>query len=130
MGETREVLGAMFHRLGRYTASHPWLICAIWLVAGAALALVAPRWDTRTPDAVDRSRARVAGRIAAAGSGAPSIYATGAAGVGRDLTRTCGSSLQGTTVATVILVIVVLLLVYRSPLLALIPLCTIALSVW
>jgi len=83
-----------------------------------------------TSDAVDRSRAKVAGRVAEAGAHAPRIYATGAAGVGRDLTRTCGSSLEGTTVATVILVVVVLLLVYRSPLLALIPLCTIATSVW
>jgi len=230
----------MFHRLGRFTASHPWMICAVWLLAGAALALFAPRWDTRTQDddvrfipdrftsvrafqlmekafpqevtasnlvfvverdnesltdadftlvtriiqdleelrlaapelkigkidsfrddlvgsrltstdrhctliqvclgtpylalatsdAVDRSRAKVAGRVAEAGAHAPRIYATGAAGVGRDLTRTCGSSLEGTTVATVILVVVVLLLVYRSPLLALIPLCTIATSVW
>jgi RND superfamily putative drug exporter len=230
----------MFHRLGRCTASHPWTICALWLLAGAALALIAPRWDTRTQDddvrfvpdrftsvrafqlmekafpqevtasnlvfvverenapltaadfalvdliikdleqlrlaspelkigkidscrdelvgsrltstdrhctliqvclgtpylalatadAVDRSRARVAARVAEAGAHAPHIYATGAAGVGRDLTRTCGSSLEGTTTATVILVIVVLLLVYRSPLLALIPLFTIAISVW
>src|SRR5438034_665347 len=40
----------MFHRLGRATASHPWTICVLWLLAGAALALVAPRWDTRTQD--------------------------------------------------------------------------------
>jgi len=38
--------------------------------------------------------------------------------------------LDGTTVATILLVVVVLLCVYRSPLLAIIPLLTIAVSVW
>src|SRR5205823_4247976 len=39
-------------------------------------------------------------------------------------------SLGGTTLATVLLVVVVLLIVYRAPLLALVPLITIAVSVW
>src|SRR5262245_39761522 len=40
----------MFTRLGRLTVMHPWLVCALWLAGGAALALVAPRWDARTQD--------------------------------------------------------------------------------
>src|SRR6185312_14599706 len=58
------------------------------------------------------------------------VYATGAAGIGHDLTKACGDSLDGTTWATIILVVVVLLAVYRAPLLALVPLVTIGFSVW
>ena len=62
--------------------------------------------------------------------GFANVFATGAAGVGRDLTKVCGDSLEDTTLATVILVVVVLLCVYRAPLLAMVPLITIAISVW
>jgi RND superfamily putative drug exporter len=55
---------------------------------------------------------------------------TGAAAVGRDTNRASTTSVGATTYATIILVIAILLCVYRSPLLALIPLATIALSVW
>ncbi len=230
----------MFHRLGRITVSHPWLICLLWLAAGTGLALVAPHWDTRVQDddvrfvpdrftsmrayqilekafphevfasnlilviereegpltssdlalvdrliaalrklrrddaelklgkidsyqdpligmrftsgdqqctlikvaldtpflanhtqsAVDKTEAVLKGIVQEAGPDAPTMYVTGTAGVGRDLTRACGDSLEDTTLATIILVIIVLLLVYRAPLLALVPLCTIALSVW
>jgi RND superfamily putative drug exporter len=58
------------------------------------------------------------------------VHTTGSAGIGRDLTKACGDSLDHTTWATIILVIVVLLCVYRAPLLALVPLVTIAISVW
>jgi RND superfamily putative drug exporter len=64
------------------------------------------------------------------GPDAPHLYVTGPAGIGRDLIRAGGNSLQGTTWATIILVVVILLLVYRAPLLALVPLVTIAVSVW
>ena len=50
--------------------------------------------------------------------------------VGRDLIRASADSLEGTTLATVALVVVVLLLVYRAPLLALVPLATIGIAVW
>jgi RND superfamily putative drug exporter len=230
----------MFGRLGRWTAAYPWTICLAWLAVGTLLAVLAPRWDTRTQDddvrfvpdrftsvrahqlmeeafpqevtasnlvfaveqpnkqltdadfalvdriaaelsklrqeapdlklgkvetckdelvgsrltspdyqctlikvalgtpylalatadAVDRARAVVLEQVRTMGAGAPEVYATGAAGVGHDLTRTTGDSLEKTTLATVVLVIVVLLLVYRAPLLALIPLLTIAVSVW
>ena len=60
----------------------------------------------------------------------PKLYVTGHAGVGRDLVRASAHGLDSTTAATVILVIVILLIVYRAPLLALVPLVTIAGSVW
>lgn len=55
---------------------------------------------------------------------------TGSAAVGRDTHNASIKSVDATTYATVILVVVILLIVYRSPLLALIPLATITLSVW
>jgi RND superfamily putative drug exporter len=229
----------MFRLLGRVAAGHPWLICAAWLVAGVALALVAPSWDNRAQDddirflpsrcagvrgyhllqeafpqdvyackavfaierggglteadltlvdrlvadlnqlrqeepvlqitriqshrdpfigkrllsadrqctliqvslgtpylalqtraSVDRAERRLRQHLAAAGPDAPTLFTTGPAGVGRDLTRAGADSLQSTTLATVILVIVILLAVYRAPLLALVPLLTIAGSVF
>jgi RND superfamily putative drug exporter len=45
------------------------------------------------------------------------------------MTRAAADSLDGTTLATIVLVVVILLLVYRAPLLALVPLITIAVSV-
>ncbi len=84
--------------------------------------------QTRT--VVDRASEVLARRMAQAGPGAPKLYATGTAGIGRDLTQAAGESLDGTTLATIVLVILVLLLVYRAPLLALVPLATIGVSVW
>ena len=40
----------MFSFLGRLTTTHPWLCCLVWLVAGGALWLTAPAWDTHTQD--------------------------------------------------------------------------------
>ena len=94
------------------------------------VSLGTPYLALATATAVDKAREKVAQRLAESSPNAPRLYATGAAGVGHDMTRTCGKSLESTTLATVILVVVVLLLVYRAPLLALIPLCSIALSVW
>lgn len=58
------------------------------------------------------------------------VYLTGPAGVGRDLIDASANSLESTTLATVVLVVVILLLVHRAPLMALVPLVTIAVSVW
>ncbi|RUL82966.1 MMPL family transporter [Tautonia sociabilis] len=55
---------------------------------------------------------------------------TGSAVVGHDMNESSNQSIDTTTYATVALVIAILLAVYRSPLLALIPLVTIALSVF
>jgi putative drug exporter of the RND superfamily len=57
------------------------------------------------------------------------VSMTGSAAVGRDMNRAAISSVSKTTWATVSLVVVILLIVYQSPLLALLPLLTIALSV-
>ncbi len=54
---------------------------------------------------------------------------TGSAVVGRDMNTASNSSIHNTTYATIALVVIILLVVYRSPLLALTPLLTIALSV-
>jgi RND superfamily putative drug exporter len=54
---------------------------------------------------------------------------TGSAAVGRDSNLAANESIQNTTYSTIGLVVLILLIVYRSPLLAMIPLVTIALSV-
>lgn len=229
----------MFHSLGRLAASHPWLVCAAWIVVGVALTLYAPNWDNRTQDddirflpercasvrgyqllqqafpqnvfasrlifaieredrqlgeadyalvdqliadleqlgkeapglklgsitsyqdgvigsrlrsqdghctliivslgtpflavqtqtTVDRVEALLRQRLAQVPD-PPRLFTTGNSGIGRDLVQACGDSLDNTTLATIILVVVVLLLVYRAPLLALVPLITIGASVW
>ena len=55
---------------------------------------------------------------------------TGSAAVGRDTNKAATQSINNTTYSTIGLVILILLIVYRSPLLAMIPLITIALSVF
>jgi RND superfamily putative drug exporter len=54
---------------------------------------------------------------------------TGSAVVGHDMNTAANQSIESTTKTTIALVVVILLCVYRSPLLAMIPLLTIALSV-
>ena len=58
------------------------------------------------------------------------LAVTGSAVVGHDTNKAAGESIQNTTNSTIILVVLILLLVYRSPLLAMVPLITIALSVF
>jgi putative drug exporter of the RND superfamily len=58
------------------------------------------------------------------------MVTTGTSGMGRDLNEAAFQSIEDTTLATLILVIVILLAVYRAPLLALVPLATIGASVW
>jgi RND superfamily putative drug exporter len=81
--------------------------------------------QTRTAvDAIDRVVSNLA-----PGAGLQ-VHLTGPAGIGRDLIAASANSLESTTLATVILVVVILLLVHRAPVMALIPLSTIAVSVW
>jgi RND superfamily putative drug exporter len=94
------------------------------------VSLATPYMAVQTSNAVDRAEKLVRKRLAEAGAGAPALYVTGHAGLGRDLIRASANGLNSTTVATVILVVVILLIVYRAPLLALVPLVTIAGSVW
>jgi RND superfamily putative drug exporter len=94
------------------------------------VSLATPYLALQTRATVDRADAALQCRLAQAGPDVPRLLTTGPAGIGRDLTRASANSLDATTLATVILVIVILLLVYRAPLLALVPLITIAASVW
>jgi putative drug exporter of the RND superfamily len=94
------------------------------------VSLATPFLAQQTRRAVDCADEVVRRRVREAGRAAPQVWATGPAGIGRDLVRASAESLDGTTLATVALVVVVLLVVYRAPLLALVPLVTIGVSVW
>ncbi len=94
------------------------------------VALGTPYLAVQTKQTVDRAEGQLQKLLAQAGPDAPRLLTTGAAGVGRDLIRASGDSLDRTTLATVILVVVILIMVYRAPLLALVPLITIGVSVW
>src|SRR5260370_15579552 len=94
------------------------------------ISLGTPYIAIATQQAVQRMDAVVSKRLALANHDGLQVHTTGSAGIGRDLTKACGDSLDHTTWATIILVVVVLLAVYRAPLLALVPLLTIGMSVW
>ncbi|HEY1375345.1 MAG TPA: MMPL family transporter [Gemmataceae bacterium] len=94
------------------------------------VSLGTPYLAAQTRAAVDRIADRLRCVLATAGADAPAVSVTGPAGIGRDLIAAGADGLDRTTVATVVLVVAVLLLVYRSPLLALVPLATIGVSIW
>jgi RND superfamily putative drug exporter len=75
-----------------------------------------------TNQTVDAIRAHLASGVLPAGLTA---QVTGQAGIGRDYLEAIQEGTDRTTVATIILVIAVLLLIYRAPLAALVPLLTI-----
>ncbi|MGH9676223.1 MAG: MMPL family transporter, partial [Candidatus Acidiferrum sp.] len=106
------------------------LISADGKCALVQLSLSAPYLAVQTRTAVDRAEAAIRPRCQSAGKQAPGLFITGPAGLGRDLIAAGANSLESTTVATVILVVVILLAVYRAPLMALVPLVTIAGSVF
>jgi RND superfamily putative drug exporter len=93
------------------------------------VSLGTPYLALQTRATVDRAEAVLRNRLQQAND-PPTLYVTGPAGVGRDLTSASASSLETTTLATVVLVIVILLFVHRAPLMALVPLGTIAGSVF
>ena len=94
------------------------------------VSLECPYLALQTRDTVNRAEQVVRRRWDEAGAAAPRLFVSGPAGVGRDLTTAGASSLDATTIATIILVIVILLFVYRAPLLAFVPLATIAVAVY
>jgi RND superfamily putative drug exporter len=94
------------------------------------VSLGTPYLALQTKNTVDRAENVVRDCLARYGTNPPVVYTTGPAGVGRDLITASANGLESTTLATVALVVIILLLVYRSPLLALVPLVTIALAVW
>ncbi len=79
-------------------------------------------YSPQTNEAVEAIRAHIAPTIP---SGLD-VYVTGPAAMGRDMMAAVLESTDKTTIATIVLVIVVLLLVYRSPMASLVPLITIA----
>jgi RND superfamily putative drug exporter len=92
------------------------------------LSLATPYLALQTRGTVDQAEARI--RPLVAGPEAPTLHVTGPGGIGRDLIRATAESLDHTTLATIALVVVILLAVYRSPLLALVPLITIGVATW
>jgi RND superfamily putative drug exporter len=93
------------------------------------VSLATPYLAVQTREAVDRTEAVLKHRLAEAAD-PPLLHTTGPAGIGRDLVAASAESLDRTTLATVLLVVVVLLAIYRAPLMALIPLATIGVAVW
>lgn len=94
------------------------------------ISLDTPYLALQTQHTVDRIAEVVHQRLSQVQGDRPAVHLSGPAGVGRDLLDASGRSLDGTTWATVLLVVVVLFAVYRSPLLVLIPLFSIVLAVW
>lgn len=94
------------------------------------MSLATPYLALQTQETVGQAEARLRPILAAAGADAPTMHITGPGGVGRDLVVASAQSLDHTTLATVVLVVIILLAIYRSPLLALIPLITIGLATW
>ena len=94
------------------------------------ISLGTPYLATQTRDSMDAAEARAREILKEAGAGAPALYVTGPAAIGHDLVTASANSLSATTFATIALVVIVLLCVYRSPLLALIPLVTIGVATW
>lgn len=91
------------------------------------VSLATPYLANQTRVTVDRCEEILRAELSRDG---PRLFVTGPAGIGRDLVKAGAESLDHTTWATVALVIIVLLAVYRAPLLALIPLVTIGVSAW
>jgi RND superfamily putative drug exporter len=94
------------------------------------VSLGTPYLAVQTRATVDRAEERIRERLSRYECDAPQVRVTGPAGIGRDLIAASAHSLESTTLATIILVVVILLFVHRAPLLALVPLATIAASVW
>jgi RND superfamily putative drug exporter len=86
----------------------------------AALVVLAINADD--PGAIKSGVAQIRGYLAAHAIPGVSAYVTGPAGIAADLDRVANEAGQTLLIATLSLVLVLLLLVYRAPLLALLPL--------
>jgi RND superfamily putative drug exporter len=94
------------------------------------ISLGTPYLALQTRTTVRAVLALVEAELQDCGDNPPQVYATGPAAIGRDLIDASANSLEATTLATILLVIVLLLAIYRSPLLALVPLLSIAMATW
>ncbi len=98
------------------------------LISGDGQAMLMPvafttaDYDPRTNEAV----AAIREHVQATAPEGLAVYLTGPAGMGHDMFQVTLESVDKTTIATILLVILVLLLVYRSPVAALVPLISIA----
>lgn len=92
--------------------------------------LATPYMANQTRISVDRAEKVFREQFPTSPDESVEILVTGIAAIGRDLVSAGASSLDSTTIATVLLVIVTLLFVYRAPGLAIIPLITIVIAVW
>jgi RND superfamily putative drug exporter len=126
--------------LGTISSHHDPLIGGRLLSADRRCTLVmvamqSPFLAVKTADAVKHCEAQVTPlveeyRRGGSEAGTLKFATTGPSGIGRDLNEAAYRSLDDTTLATFVLVVIILLLVYRSPLLAFVPLVTIGVSVW
>jgi RND superfamily putative drug exporter len=94
------------------------------------VSLATPYLALQTRATVDRTENVLQALLTDSTNDGLRVYTTGPGGVGRDLIDASAKSLDHTTLATVILVVGVLLLVYRAPIMAFIPLFTIGVAVW
>jgi len=117
----------MFQYPGRLAAAHPWKIIAFWVLLAIGLAAIAPPWASQALDDDVRflpSQYPIVRGLAVMERAFPNDIAASHVGdpAGFD-------SLSQTIWATVLLVVVVLTLIYRSPILALIPLISVGIAV-
>jgi putative drug exporter of the RND superfamily len=89
----------------------------------ARVDLSTPSFLPATNEAIDQMRAHLAeAGVVPAGL---NVYISGQAGIGRDYLKAIEDGTNRTTIVTIVLVVAVLMLIYRAPLAALVPLITI-----
>src|ERR671911_2244896 len=134
----------MFARLGQLVTNHPWRVIAVWVIAVALIVpfspslAVAPNGgvqllqvvfqgtanDQPVKDAVPQLRDRAAGGLEGSGLRAG---LTGEAAIWLDTEESFGTAESVTLLATLVLIIVLVGAIFRSPVAALLPIATIGL---
>src|SRR5262249_18186897 len=94
------------------------------------MSLGTPFLALQTRATVDLAEARLRPLLNAAGPGAARMFVTGPGGIGRDRVQAPARSRDHTPPATIALVVLLLLVVYRSPVLVLIALFAIGVATW